>query len=331
MLPRMASRSRALGPALAAVLAAVALAAPALAADPAPADLAAARQLFGEGKDLEKQNAWADALDKFKKVAEVKMTPQVRFHMALCEENLGRLVSALNGFDLASEEARRAGSVAAEVAANAPARAEALRKRVPVLKISVEGHVDRSHILLDGSAVTPALLGTEIPVDPGAHLVEVQLDGKITDHKKVTLAERGSETVELTIDEGPAPVGDQPKTQDAAGSSGSRAPAIVAGAVGVVALGTAGVFWVLRGNTISQVQETCRAGNVACDPSLESVANSGKTDGVVAMVSAGVGLAGLATGGILWFALAPSKPSAAPQRSVTVTPTVGGLQVAGTF
>src|SRR5262245_59971432 len=150
---------------------------------PAAAELAAARQLFNEGKEHEKRKRWADALATFKKVAAVKMTPQVRFHIALCEENLGKLVAAINGFELAAEEAAQAGAMASDVAENAPARADALRKRVPVLRLDVRGELGTSRVLLDGAPVAAALVGTNIPVDPGAHTIDLETDGKTVFHK----------------------------------------------------------------------------------------------------------------------------------------------------
>ena len=84
---------------------------PALARGQTPEELARARQVFNDGKLLEDKQAWDLALERFRAVARVKMTPQVRFHIALCEENLGRLVQAIKGFELAAEEARAAGIV----------------------------------------------------------------------------------------------------------------------------------------------------------------------------------------------------------------------------
>src|ERR1700730_6730668 len=122
-----------------------ALAAPTVSfAQATPEELAAARQLFNEGKELEKQKSYEGALEKFKKVAAVKTTPQVRFHIALCEENLGHLVSAMKGFDLAAEDAKQAGAAAVEVATNAPARADALRARIPKLRLDATGKVTTS-------------------------------------------------------------------------------------------------------------------------------------------------------------------------------------------
>jgi len=326
------------------------LAGPALGDEPTEAEIAAARQLFNEGKDFEKQNAWADALARFKKVAEVKMTPQVRFHIALCEENLGRLVSAINGFELAADEAKQSGALATDVQENAPARAEALRKRVPHIHLTVKGRLTSSRILLDSAAVAPALVGSNIPVDPGTHAVDVETDGKNAFHKEVTLAERAMEDVELPIDDpektaGTTPAGSPttaatvapPAVKSEGLSFPPPLPVLIAGGVGVASLIGAGVFFGLRQSTISEVRDTCTDPDHdrGCDDRKKDVADRGATYTIVGDVLVGVGAAGVLAAGVLWFAvpsLGQSGSNAAPNRtSVRVAPTARGVRVVGTF
>src|SRR5215510_548771 len=54
-------------------------------------DLERARNFFREGLSLEAAGNWAQALAKFREVGKVKLTPQVRFHTARCNEQLGHL------------------------------------------------------------------------------------------------------------------------------------------------------------------------------------------------------------------------------------------------
>jgi hypothetical protein len=332
--------------ALAAAAAAADPGAPAAAAEPTAEEIAAARQLFVEAKDLEKKEEWEPALERLRKVAEVKMTPQVRFHVALCEEHLGRLVSALNGFELAAEEARRAGRSAREVAENAPRRAEALRKRVAAVRVDVSGTVRTSRVLIDGKPVAPALFGTQIPLDPGAHTVSVDSGGKTTFSKDVTLAERGRETVEIAIDDPETPPEPPPPKPTASASAAppkpppkppplvarERIPAVIAGGVGVAALAGAGVFFGLRESKFSAVRETCKGDPQVkkCDSDTEPLFEQGKTYTTVAAVLGGVGVAGLATAGVLWFVLAPA-PGAEQKSSIRIAPTPGGVRVLGAF
>src|SRR5262245_30656354 len=128
---------------------AVALGSPPASAQKAEDDLARLRQLFIEGRQLEGKGQWAEALERFEAVAARKMTPQIRFHMALCEENLGRLVSALRGFELAATEAKELGSSGLDALNPAREHADAVRGRIPKLEIDVHGKLITSKILLD--------------------------------------------------------------------------------------------------------------------------------------------------------------------------------------
>ncbi|MEZ4376632.1 MAG: hypothetical protein R3B07_37860, partial [Polyangiaceae bacterium] len=93
-------------------------------------DLAKARRLFRQGLSLEAAGDFAGALAKFDEVAKVKLTPQVRFHMGRCKEELGRLNEALGDYRLAEYEAREAG---AKELPEISAAKEKLEARVPKL------------------------------------------------------------------------------------------------------------------------------------------------------------------------------------------------------
>ncbi len=344
MRSRGSTRGWGLAARLAVVLAGTMLcAAPAWANEPTEAELAAARALFKEGKELETQNAWAEALERFKKVGEVKSTPQVRFHVALCEEHLGRLVAAINGFEQAEEEAKRPGANADDVAENAPVRAEALRKRVPHIRFEVSGQLESSKIMLDGAPVAAALVGASLPVDPGKHTIEVvTASGTVVMHKELELKEQASERI--AIDADAAPKGDPTPKPDAAAplaptappgappaAAPSKLPAIAVGAAGVLSLAGAGVFLGLREASIAEVTETCDATQNRCDPAKRGVAEDGQTYTTVANILLGVGAAGIVTAGVLWvFVLTPSS-APAPAPKVGVTAALGGLRVVGSF
>src|ERR1043165_4319159 len=81
------------------------LASPAFAQD--ASELKKARAQFQQANELEQAKNWTAALQAFREVGQVRMTPQVRFHIAVCEENLGRWVAALGGYELALADADR--------------------------------------------------------------------------------------------------------------------------------------------------------------------------------------------------------------------------------
>src|SRR5260221_4408043 len=76
-------------------------------ADDAPttAQLNAARSMFIAAEKDEDAQRWSEAFEKLQRVAQVKLTPGVRYHLALCEEHLGRLVAALSDYKTAASDA----------------------------------------------------------------------------------------------------------------------------------------------------------------------------------------------------------------------------------
>ncbi|MBI4705566.1 MAG: hypothetical protein HY744_31110 [Deltaproteobacteria bacterium] len=311
--------------------------------EPTDVELAAARRIFGEGLDLEKAGDSAGALDKFEKVARIKMTPQVRYHVALCQERLGRLVEALNGFELAAQEAKAAGPKAQEVADNAPARAAALRAQVGQVHITASGTVRTSKILLDGKPVSLALLDTDIPVDPGKHLVQVDTGGKIAFEQELQVEKGQVQSLELPIDDpepppraaaGPAsPAGPEQAAPPAEPAWKVQLPAYLVGGAGLLVAAGGGVLWGLREVTVANVRETCtgKEPDTGCDPEQRGTAELGHTYDLASKIAFGVGGAAVVSGVVLWFVLRPGEEGAAKAASLGVAPLGVGAQLVGRF
>src|SRR5262249_35117093 len=88
----------------AAMIAEAAVPCAALAADKlTPAQINEARASFKDGLELEKKGDYEAALAKFRATAAIKATPQVEFHIALCEAKMKRYIEALA--DLQTAEA----------------------------------------------------------------------------------------------------------------------------------------------------------------------------------------------------------------------------------
>ena len=306
---------------------------------PSEEEIAAARWLFTEGKELEKKGDYAAALEKFQTVGQVKMTPQVRFHIALCQENLGKLVAAINGFELAAAEAKVAGASAVEVVENAPSRAEAIRKRVPRVRIHSSARVT---VLLDRSQVIPVLMGTEIPIDPGTHSVDAELSHQNLFHQEFSVELRQLQDIDVKVDtralqaanqvpalHAPARTRDrQRELPNAFARHGSRLPAYIAGGVGAAGLVGSAVFFGLSRSAASDVRATCNDVDHNCDPQMRRTAQQGQTFATTSAVFGGIGLVGIAAAGVLWFT-AP-HPTSRPV-SLTFAPTFGGGALTGTF
>ena len=320
------------------------------AAQPTGSELAAARQWFIQALALEKKDDWAAALEKFEKVAQIKMTPQVRFHIALCHENMGRLVDAINGFELATQEAQYVGDKARDVAKNAPLRAAALRERVGHVTLTLSGRRTVSQIWLDNSPVSEAMFGSEIPVDPGEHTVQVRRDDEVVWRKSFNVEAKQHEALEVEVDDPEVvspPDEPPPGSNTVVGEDESkRIPAYVVGGVGVVALATAGVLWGLRESGLAAVEANCQGPNPfqKCRREDSGTFEQAFRYDIASKVTLGVGAAALTTGVVLFFVLAPDAGVAAQtddddgepaSASVTIlpllSPNYAGIGLQGTF
>jgi hypothetical protein len=204
----------------------------------------------------------------------------------------------------------------------------------------VKGRVLHSRVLLDGQPVPSKDFGALVPVDPGAHAIEVETDGAISQKKEVTLAERGYETITLEIQdkEKPATVPTAMATATATETAPpppppppSKLPAFVLGGAGAASLIGAGVFYGLRVGALGELSEKCPELS-DCPAELRPLKDNAETYTIAAGVLVGVGAAALAGAGAYWF-FTQRKPTtraeAVPVIGVGVTP--GGIRVTGRF
>jgi hypothetical protein len=157
-------------------LLALVLAAPVSAAEPTPTELAVGRRLFREATELEAAQHWEQAAAKLREAIRIKDTPGLRYHLAHCEENLGRLVEAMLDYDRA-RDLIAAGMRADDVEALLPEAQRALARRVPSIVIVSPQEVKDISASIDGQSVAASVLGRPAPVNPGTHRVTVSAPG----------------------------------------------------------------------------------------------------------------------------------------------------------
>jgi hypothetical protein len=194
---------------LAALVLASALAgAPARAQPVAPtasaAELAAARQLFGEALRAEDEGRWREALDTFQRVAKVTLSPALRYHVGLCHEHVGELVEALNAFELAMAEGEEKRTPL--VVTEARAHADAIRPRIARVVVRVPADATGVVITIDGRPINAALAGTSMPIDPGARRVTVRAaNHALTFEASIALQPGESRQLDAVLGEKAAP------------------------------------------------------------------------------------------------------------------------------
>jgi hypothetical protein len=167
-------------------------------AQPSATELAVARRLFEDAVRLEHESNWELAASKLRDALAVKDTPGLRFHLAHCEEQLGRLVEALISYDQA-RELIAAGARAPDVEALLEPARQSLESRVPYLLIVAPADVDRLEVELDGKAVARSVLGRAAPVNPTKHQIRARAPGYKDYAEYVQLGEGERRTVTLSL------------------------------------------------------------------------------------------------------------------------------------
>jgi hypothetical protein len=268
--------------------------------------------LFQRGIELEQAGNWSAAVQTFREVGQVRMTPQVRFHIALCEERLGRLVAALGGYELALAEAD---SVNADFRAEVETNVNRLRESIPRIVIQRGAGAEAATIELDGVKLGDSSVGVEVPLDPGPHAVTARAPGYRTLEKTVTVTENSREVVSIELE----PL---PKEEIIAGGGATvqtqpipKLVPYVIGGVGAASLIASGVFFSLRQNALGDLESACPDRTCpADDPSLKDKNDSMRTYHYGALITLGTGVALVGTAVVL-YALDPRIPETASARA----------------
>jgi hypothetical protein len=283
----------------------------------AQAELAAARALFAEALHDEEEGRLAMALEKFRRVRDVRDTASVEYRIATCEEGLGHLVVSATTYQAAIRLGE--GSPETEtVAAGARERLQAVQKRVGHLTLTTTSPApaDRE-VLVDGAA--PSTL-TDIPIDPGPHVITARAAGALPFRTEVTLPDGARLTVSIPLLPSALP---EPVRGD-----GSRTVGWISTAGGAALLAGSGIVALVRLNDIGSLNNTCPLGDCpssANESSLNATRSRALAEGPIAVGLAAAGA--IAAGAGLFILLRPSS------RAPSVVSGVGasGAIVGGMF
>ena len=299
-------------------------------------ELREARKKFQQATELEQARNWSGALALFREVGQVKMTPQVRYHIAYCQENLGKLVSALGGYEIALSTASQLGPAFEK---EVKERSEALKARIPKLTIKRGKGAAAAKIELDGVPLGTTVTG--VPIDPGAHIVEATAPGYQSFNTTITVEEGSEKTLDLELEKFPAdtpPPGElagEPKKVETVKEEPSLVAPIVIGGLGVASLAASGVFFILRNGAISDLEDACGPQRDQCPASMESTYDDAKTYNLVSQVTLGAGIVGVGVAATLLLTQGGGKDPQKEEASFVVAPSApgaaAGLSVLGRF
>ena len=308
-------------------------------------EIAAAKQWFTDGLALEEKGKFAEALERFQRALEVKKTPQIQFHVGLCQLKTGALVEAMVSLGRATELARAEGNTQVEGAAEG--ELTALRPRVPSLELGLKGTTKPSELSLDGAPLSPAAFEAPIPVNAGTHQLVAKFEtGQVKRSFKVAEGERAKveleapaagtqpEPVAPPVSPTPAPAPAPPPVPDKpAQSTSSVLPWVFVGG-GVVATLGGFYMWKLRGDKKNELDAICVDGPTSCPKDhasdVDSLESKGKTYNALAFTFWGVGVAALGTGTYLLLSDGKTEKSAT-RITPSVGPGVAGAFVSGAF
>jgi hypothetical protein len=298
------------------------------------ADKASAEALFDQGRKLMAAGNSADACPKFE--ASQKLDPGVgtMLNLADCYEKVGRTASAWAEFREAIPAAHDAGSADREQIARA--RAKDLESRLSYLTV-VAWKGQTVVVTRDGETLDAQLMGTAIPVDPGSHIVVATAPGKREWSTRVNVGAGGarvSVSVPILPDEskdGNTGAGALVATREDGGSTANpggtaRTLAITAGAVGVVGLAAGTIFGLKASSEWNDAKSNCHP-YPYCGQDGAQHADDARGHATLATIGFVVGVAGLATGAVLWF----TAPKAESEASTSVGMGLGNIVVRGRF
>jgi hypothetical protein len=256
--------------------------------------------------------------------------PGTLFTLAECNLRWGRTASALAGyegylalFERMSPEQKVKQAERAQVAAAARKEVET---SVPRLAVRLpEGAPAGIIVRRDGVELGGPMLGAAIPVDPGEHIVSVEMPDGRTQEQRVTLtpAEQRTIVVELARDTQlvPAPLSPGPSSSMPSDVSSPKPAPIgvqgsarrvwifAAGGVGVASLVVAGTTAGLALAKKSTAATDCNAKGICATAAGVDAGNAAHGFADAATVAVIVGGVGLAAGLVLWLT-EPGAPTA---------------------
>jgi hypothetical protein len=261
-----------------------------------------AETLYATGKDAMARGDLSTACAAFAESLRLENAVGTLLNLATCEEKAGRLVAALEHFT-------NARAMLAKDDFRIPFATERIRetsRRIAHLTIRPRASDAGLKISTDGAPLPQSMWSVPRAVDPGAHEIVIEREGRPPIRIDVKLADGEVKVVDLEADKIPAaaPVR-EPSPPEPSGSRPSPF-AWILGGIGVAGIATGSVTGVLAIGAANDYRDHCTNGE--CDPEGLDAARTGRTMSVVSPIAFAVGAVALVAS-VYLFITTPSRPS----------------------
>jgi hypothetical protein len=257
-----------------------------------------AEALFRDGVTLFDAGRVHEACEKFAESFRLDPANGTLQDLALCHEREGKIASAWAEFSQLAGRAARAEQREREVMART--RAAELAPRVTRVQLTFAGdrpsNVERVEI--DGQELRRAAWTSPLPLDPGTHSFLFAAKGKASETRSVAIAVEGRivrvDVPMLVAEVSPPSVA---VTRD--DRTERRTLALVAGGVGVVAVGT-GAYFGLRA-LAKKSDGDARCSGRLCDAEGLALEDQAHSSATLSTIAFGLALAALGVGTYAWL------------------------------
>lgn len=308
----------------------------------AAGDKAEAKAALEKGRAAASAGQFKEAVKHFKSSDEADPNPQTRLELAKALVGDNKLVDASN---VLNDLLAATPPVPWSVKNPAQKLRTEIEPRIPWVQIKITGpdpaltsisidlkDVDRAKVDVD----------SEIPFNPGEHVIGAEADGYEPAEKTIKLAEGVHEVVELTLvkkgSAGPGSGDSAPPTTGSSGGGLTSAPLFIPMAasfgVGVVGLGVGGVFGFMAISKANEVKDTCDGSS--CPNSSRN--KTAKEDSLlygnistISFIAGGVGVAAGVALLVLTLNAPPEKPKEQPTAFIKPWIGIGQAGVYGAF
>jgi hypothetical protein len=128
---------------------------------------ATARALFNEGIQFVEAHDWHNAVDRFRRVYQLRPNGAVRLNLGLALAHDGHVIEGTELLHQAAIDADTTGTVRRQAVAAIPE----LEAKIGRLTIHADGVGEGTDVTLDGAPLPAASIGVAGPADPGTHTV----------------------------------------------------------------------------------------------------------------------------------------------------------------